>query len=458
MPFLFRTREQDIANLEARPLSSLSEIHKVLANATKDVLRMLKKLEKSYYGSSRTAFEEVKTWSKSYNDVMERCDIPEINSVPDIEDILRRSSDPQWKFKVDLFDINRIRENLNKLRDYLPSKFKDIIELLQRIKLYLEKYCLSFYREDSDYYVETASEYEKSRVRLKDALAKDIQSLTDLPEKFMKEKIYPDDFTYATKEIARKGECTNCMFLVIFTENCETVRRICAGVESWILTDGNYASYIQNDIETLEKQRSGLVRAVRELQHRFHQLNYRRSQLEAVVSKADAETSQLKTREDELMVEQEYLWNESNEIQIDIEIKEYRRDELTRKSGELNPTVLHETYDMLSAELRDLKKKLPVIRRQLTGVEYKLNWINGKREELRKQTAAVTKIKNELDKIDEKRQTTENEYNKLSNTLEKARLICLYKTSPDAIEKIFYNQPVEIGNARLPGNRNKSGR
>ncbi len=49
------------------------------------------------------------------------------------------------------------------------------------------------------------------------------------------------------------------------------------------------------------------------------------------------------------------------------------------------------------------------------------------------------------------------ELNSIMETLDLARQIHLYKTSPDAMERIFYDQPVLVSNARSPGTRGKDG-
>ena len=49
------------------------------------------------------------------------------------------------------------------------------------------------------------------------------------------------------------------------------------------------------------------------------------------------------------------------------------------------------------------------------------------------------------------------ELNAIMETLDLARQIHLYKSTPDAMEKIFYEQPVLVNNTRLPGMRGKDG-
>ncbi len=50
------------------------------------------------------------------------------------------------------------------------------------------------------------------------------------------------------------------------------------------------------------------------------------------------------------------------------------------------------------------------------------------------------------------------ELNMIMEKLDLARQIHLYKSSPDAVSKIFYEQPVAVNNARLPGMAGKDGK
>ena len=56
------------------------------------------------------------------------------------------------------------------------------------------------------------------------------------------------------------------------------------------------------------------------------------------------EIGKLYDREDELLVEEECLVNETNEVQVEIEQKEYRRKALLKNMNNMCEELLYEKY------------------------------------------------------------------------------------------------------------------
>ena len=60
--------------------------------------------------------------------------------------------------------------------------------------------------------------------------------------------------------------------------------------------------------------------------------------------KVYGEIGKLYDREDELLVEEECLVNETNEVQVEIEQKEYRRETLLKNMNNMCEELLYEKY------------------------------------------------------------------------------------------------------------------
>ena len=82
-----------------------------------------------------------------------------------ISELLKLAADPEHKFKYDMYDIAKLKEVQIKVRESIPHKFKDLIENVKNLLMYMEKYCLSFYDIEAEDQINygTAYDYEKKR-------------------------------------------------------------------------------------------------------------------------------------------------------------------------------------------------------------------------------------------------------------------------------------------------------
>ena len=415
MPFFIRTRRLSIKRLENKPQESLSVVHTILSSSVKEVLANLKRVERAYYGVGRNAQDELKKWISSVKGVMQVAQISNLVSASKIEEIIKEAAHPQSKFTVDLYDMNKLKESYRKIRDNIPDKFSDILIDLRSILKYLEKYCLSFYDPECEIPLETAQHYEKNRQENEAIIRENFEVITMLPHKFKSSDLWLSDFSSFGIETARKGESTCAPFLVLFPECCERIRIICSTMMSWIKGDSNYALFISNDVKDLEKKKEAILKIVRDLQQNYHQLLFRLKQVQSECYKLQRELEKLQAKEDELLTDEEVLISETNDMQLDIERKEYRRDELIHNAAHMHPQILYERYSELSEELRDLKMRLPFVKRQMFNVQYKLGWIGDKKEELRLEKKKLLELNKEIYSVDHQKQASEEE---LKNTVQ----------------------------------------
>ena len=180
--------------------------------------------------------------------------------------------------------------------------------------------------------------------------------------------------------------------------------------------------------------------------------------LETRCEKLQDELNKLDRKSNELTTEEEMLIEQSNEMQLEIDRKEWRRNELLRNAHVMHPEVMSEKFNEVCEILREVKSNLPVVQRQLFAVRHKLSWISIKRDEVLREHKKRDLVRDEMQSIEEERIVQEGEYETTVEIFELAKRIYTCKSTPDCVSKIFHEQPVEINNARLPGHKGADGK
>ena len=275
MPFFVRTRRLDIRRLEKKPQEDLSVVHAILTGSVKEVLEKLIQLERAFYAPGKNAVDEMKKWAGSVKSIMESTLLSHMTSAHVIDDVIKMAADPQAKFRLDMFDLNRLKECYRKVKDAVPDKFSDIILDIRTILKYQQKYCLTFYDPDCGIPLETAVHYTKQRQQFIDAVKNSVAAIQRTGQTFRRASIWPSDLSPYGLEVARKGDCSTATFLVLFPECCEKVRLACSTLTAWLEADASYEEYLSHDITDLDQEKTGLVRQTRECQQQYHQLLFR---------------------------------------------------------------------------------------------------------------------------------------------------------------------------------------
>ena len=115
------------------------------------------------------------------------------------------------------------------------------------------------------------------------------------------------------------------------------------------------------------------------------------------------ELEDLKDREYDLLDEESSLTSDTNEVQLEIEIKEHRRDELIRNASKIHPSILIDRYNELSEDLRERRCRLPFMQRQLKNVRYKIGWMGEKKEELKSLTNRMNNVAKDVEQTNQHR-------------------------------------------------------
>ncbi|KAK3102383.1 hypothetical protein FSP39_010978 [Pinctada imbricata] len=214
-----------------------------------------------------------------------------------------------------------------------------------------------------------------------------------------------------------------------------------AVMTSWLQADENYPVFLRNDIEDMERRKEEKVRAMREAKSRYHSLLYKLNQTELEYDRALGEMETWRDKEDALRVEEDYLKQLQGELQQELDFKEFRRDELVKNKAEFSADNYNEVYDMLIDEIRYVRDRMPLVKRQLAAAQHKLEWMADKKTGMSKIEKELKHIKKELSAAKKEQKEKETEFVDLEKSLELARRIHRYKTSTDAAEKIYFCLP-----------------
>jgi hypothetical protein len=327
MAFFLRTRRLDLKRLERKPQENIDVVHVILKASIRDVKDKLRRLERQFYGAGKTARDEVTKWSIVMKSILATVHMGEITNSWQVDEIIKRADDPTIHFTIDLFNLNKLKECYRKIRDTVPSKFSDIVLDCRSILKYLEKYCLSFYNPDEDLHFETAQHYEAKRREFNETIRTNIDAINIVSEKFRASKrgLRASDLNQYGVDLAWKTDCSNTAFLVLFQSCCDHIRVTLDAMTSWIDADSSYPIFIKNDVSDMEKKKEESLKHVRDLQQKFHQLGFRLKQVETEATKMESDINKLGEKEGDLMFQEEEPTSETNDIQLEIENKEYRR-------------------------------------------------------------------------------------------------------------------------------------
>ena len=246
------------------------------------VLDKLRRVERAHYGLGKNAQDELRKWRVSLKNLLMASSQPAFVSSDQIETLLRKSAEPSLKFKYDMYDINKLKECYRKIIEAVPDKFSEVITELKSILKYMEKYCLSFYDMDDENAVkyDTALDYEKKRRDIAKNVRERLKYVQGMVAKFRTDKFYLSDLSSYGLELSRKADCPHAPFLLIFPECCEHLRTCVTELDNWVEADGNYETFVKNDIADYEEKNLESLKIVREYQQKYHQLGFRHKQVD----------------------------------------------------------------------------------------------------------------------------------------------------------------------------------
>jgi len=434
-----RKQPKGLKRLEFNPPRSLRDLRNIISSELNTIGKKLSRLERSYYGVGKSVQNEVDKYVTPLKGVMRMLTVFDLASVSSIENAIKAGMDPK-RYKGDPNNIVMLKEVYAKLQTYVPEKFTDIIDSCRKILDTLEKYYVSFYDPAVDGYLETAAHFEEQISSWKRNIRISLDRVQKLQREFKERMVHYSMFTPPVATFCKKNECEPVPFVLIFADACTNVRAAMTVMTSWLQADENYPIFLRNDIEDMERRREEKIKLLRESKQKYHSSLYKLNQAEIEHKKAIGETKVMTEKEHSLKTEVEHLFNFIYEQQIELEVKEFRRDDLKKKKSEIHHH--NDEYETLTDEIRFVKDRMPETKRHLAAAQLKLEWMNEKKAHMAKIEKEMKHHTKALREAERETKEREEDYNKLEKALELSRKIHRYKTSPDIATKIYMKLPV----------------
>ena len=411
----FNRKKQTIDNLSLERPQDLQRFYESVELGLKRVEYRLIMLENSFSGSDRRFDEEIRYYLPAIQTVLRYIKKPSILSKLDVQDLFdsyeQALGDPTMEVKFDMDSVKQVQDCVNKIINLLRSGFEEITDNMLLILNYMNKYCLSFCSIKADSLLETAINYEKTRREFVLAVSTSITGITAMADKFESgHGIRVSDFGSVARNYAERMDSKFAPFLFMFTQAGQNIKDSVAEIRRWIQEDDSYATYIQLDIVEKERDRDEVCRTLRDLQVRCSALDHRRKVCKRDINECVSELRRLASKEKSLKSQEESILEDLRDIEMDIEVKEIRREE-RRKVLQFATKKEREKYDRLIVELETLKTKQPGLERKVDEIRRKLEFLKFRRElkykregQLKEITADFTAADKELRKREKEKE------------------------------------------------------
>lgn len=455
----FNRKKQTIDHLSLERPQDLQRFYESVELGLKRVEYRLIMLENSFSGSDRRFDEEIRHYLPAIQTVLRYIKKPSILSKLDVQDLFdsyeQALGDPTMEVKFDMDSVKQVQDCVNKIINLLRSGFEEITDNMLLILNYMNKYCLSFCSIKADSLLETAINYEKTRREFVLAVSTSITGITAMADKFESgHGIRVSDFGSVARNYAERMDSKFAPFLFMFTQAGQNIKDSVAEIRRWIQEDDSYATYIQLDIVEKERDRDEVCRILRDLQVRCSALDHRRKVCKRDINECVSELRRLASKEKSLKSQEESILEDLRDIEMDIEVKEIRREE-RRKVLQFATKKEREKYDRLIVELETLKTKQPGLERKVDEIRRKLEFLKFRRELKYKREGQLKEITADFTAADKELRKREKENERLQNAVLKLREIHRYKTSPEVLKKLFYNMP--LSHSKRRGGKKKGG-
>lgn len=446
------TSTSRLLKLESQPPSCLRDVTHALETEIKAIHKRLTRLERSYYGVGKSLHNEIQKYATPLKLLIRTLGYFELTSVKAVDAAIKYGSDPK-RYQGDTENVKLLKEVYTKLQTFVPAKFSDIIENCSKMLELLEKYCISFYNIEGNIEVETASHYETQIRGWKQMIRDNLEKIRTLITHFNNRGVHYTMFSFPVATFCQRTECELVPLLLLFPEACTNIRTVLSIMTQWLTSDANYSVFLQNDVNFLERQKDEQLKVVRDSKEHFHSVLFKISHLQAERTKIMGELENLRGKEESSEIEETYLVNKCNELELDMEFKEGRRDDLKNKPLGDDIESLAITWDNLNEEIRILKENLPGLKRQLAVVQHRREWIKEKREQVETLEKEIEHLSKEAKQSEKVKIRYEAEYATIEKTLEVCRRLLLHKCSNDSVAKIYYDLPITTRNnkSKLPG-------
>ena len=443
----FYRKHQTLVDLENERPKSMATIREAIKVATEALEVRIHDLELQFYGSRR-AEDDLRNILPPIRNIMTVFQVTYIHASYQVENIMRLASDPTEVFKADRHDLEFLKDYHRRLVEFVPENFVPFIEDFRKIFSYVEKYCVSFYDGGVGPEMETAFHYHLKQKEYREAINVHLSNITSMASAYRDEAgLNVKHFGLSTNELARRCDCGDLPFLLVFPEAIQNILMACQAIYTWLKDDIAYIDLIKYDVEKVKEKRDGVAESFKRNKTEHALMDRRIRNTRKELSQLETELEELKPREKQVKKEVKFLRKEIRNKELDIELLQQKRSLL---EGDAKFGNIHsKECEQIAANILQSRYAIPEIQKQVDIVHARANFITQKKETLEEKKKSLSAWEAEYDLQKNKLVLEEKNLKRLDKCVAQVKDIYQKKTSPDLAKKIFHNMPVEARNARL---------
>ena len=440
----FFRKTQTLSNLRFERPKSLETVREVVRDALEDLEIDLECIEREFY-RGRTVDEEIKEIVGPIRRATRTLSVSYLHSAAQIRTLARKcrlEEDVDESIKQ---DVRTVQDYNDKVNEFMPSAFKDVLADIADIRQCLEKYCLSFWEGEKDSYLESAQHYERKRKDTQEALDTHALNIAGMAAAYQTaEGLQVKMFGIASNDLARRRGVGDLPFLLMFPEACQDIRLIVTALQNWVQLDERYVTFLRNDVSRLQERRQTQIQQERDntdrLAHWQRGIDLNKKQIK------DMKTELIKMRHKEKIINDEIdnLEKEIRFIHLDIEAKNIEKDQcrtpLVDQKGQ--KLEVNDQADQLTLEIAKLRFSIPGIEKQIELQKLKKKNITEKNELVAQKTKEIEEMKVNLAKEMTIKEQHEKELKRIDFSLQCLHKIILRRTASDITKRIFHNLPI----------------
>ncbi|WAQ94954.1 hypothetical protein MAR_007425 [Mya arenaria] len=452
----FFRKKQSVDQFGLERPQSLPIFRDCVAKELVSTERRIELLRQSYYGPSNEVEQDIKRWLDPLSRVLSENRISYFLCKSQLDDAVykfrRSEGDPTLAIDFDKEAVKIVMDIVDRVMNDLKTGFADIIKELKTFTEYMWKYCLSFSSSEGDIYLDTALNYERQRKEFLQAINFNLNDIVNMAEQFETKGMRVQDLGFVARDLAERCKATHAPFLVIIPQAFENLKNAIAGIRKWLEADEGYADFIHYDVREMEQKKDAHEKVTRELQTKCSNSEHKLKTARRHLADIAAEVKSFEAREVVLLKEKNEVLKQLKDIQDNIEIKTYRKEEMKQRLEELKAYEL-DSFKQVERDITELNDKKPVFNRRLEDINKKLETINERKQQMTQREHHVIDTKAEVKRLKKEFRKCEVEQERIEGNLSRLREILRYKTAPEVLKKIFHGMPLTARHVVNKGKR-----
>ncbi|KAK2147802.1 hypothetical protein LSH36_535g03018 [Paralvinella palmiformis] len=459
----FYRRHQALEDLKNERPKSISAVRQALREAVDKMETELQTIERDFYGGA-TCDDDIRSVKPHVRRLCAAFNVTYIHGSYQLDEILAQCRDlaDDDENAIERQTVEMVSRYEEKIRNFVPSKFEDMIRDAEEMIGFMEKYLLSYYNSNSnnnsnsnkttynsnskkqnknkdDQYLETAIHYEEKRHELKDAILSHLRNITYMSRMYYDKGTPVKVFGLAINELARRRDCGDLPFLLIFPQCCQNIRNACHGIRKWIESDEQYAAFLACDVADLDQKRAEQLRRMRDAQHSHYVVEHRLKRVAGELGELTGELERLKERELDNEKQVQQLEAAVQLMALEVETLEEQREEIRNKE---QPDA--NRLGTIASRISRLRYSIPAKNGEISDVKAKTSFIADKRELHASKLKQFAQLQHDVTYTKMAAAIEEVEMDCIVRCLERLRYIYLRKISPASTRHIFHNTTPKV--------------